>query len=62
MARCERCDELYHDDFYCIACEQRRTELLRRLEVDGSVVTMAVVSGWVVLGMEDEPMRRWRIG
>jgi hypothetical protein len=63
MSECVNCGTNYSDaDPYCRWCQERREELLERLQPDNGTVSLAVVASWAMLGIEVAPERRWRIG
>jgi hypothetical protein len=61
MPTCPNCGVLYY--LHCLACEMRREELLRRLQVDDGVATFAEVAAMAAHGeARVERERVWRVG
>jgi hypothetical protein len=60
MPFCPNCDTSYYR--YCLACELRREELLRRLQPDNRIVSIAVVAGWALFDRTETRERVWRVG
>jgi uncharacterized OB-fold protein len=58
---CRDCGTIHYAPT-CRFCERLREELLERLEVDTEAVSLAVVAGWAVQGIEPPLERCWRVG
>jgi uncharacterized OB-fold protein len=62
MSQCANCGTNYSNaDPCCRWCQERREELLERLQPDNGTVSLAVVASWAVQGIEEAPEKCWEV-